>query len=153
VRRLHEQAIDRAHSVLHRNISRRLQRVDELEERLRTGARNQIALRERRRRDLESRLRQFDLRPRLRRAGERLNIASYRVQSLMRTQLHQRRQRFETLAAKLEQLNPRLVLSRGYAIVLNESSGVVREAAEAPVGSEVKILLEKDTLTARVTGS
>jgi exodeoxyribonuclease VII large subunit len=153
VRRLHEQAIDRAHSVLHRNISRRLQRVDELEERLRAGTRNQIALRERRRRDLESRLRHFDLRPRLRRAGERLNTSSFRIQSLMRTQLNQRRQRFETLAAKLEQLNPRLVLSRGYAIVLNESSGVVREAAEAPAGSEVKILLEKDTLTARVTGS
>jgi len=152
-RRLHEQAIDRAHSLLHRSISRRLQRIDEMEERLRTGARHQIASRERRRRDLEARLRHFDLRPRLRRAGERLNAASFRMDSLMRLQLHQRYQKFQTLAVKLGQLDPRLVLSRGYAIVLNEGSAVVRAATDAPVGSGVKILLAKDNLTARVTGS
>ena len=152
-RRLHEQAIDRASSILHRGLSRRMQRVDDLEERLRTGIRGFVGTRERSRRDLESRLRFFDLRPRLRRDRERLNASSFRVESVMRSRLNRRRQRFEMLAAKLEQLDPRLVLSRGYAIVLNDSDTVVREAAAAPVGSNVKILLAKETLTARVTGS
>jgi exonuclease VII large subunit len=61
-----------------------------------------------------------------------------------------RRRRFETLSTKLTQLDPRLVLSRGYAIVLNDRNGIVREAADAAVGSDVKIMLAKDALTARV---
>jgi exodeoxyribonuclease VII large subunit len=152
IRRLHEQAIDRAYSVLHRAISRRMQRIDDLEERLRAGMRNSLGARERKRRDLEARLRYYDLRPRLRRDRERLNTAAFRMESVMRGRLNQQRQRFEMLSAKLGQLDPRLVLSRGYAIVLNETAGIVREAAAAPVGSEVKILFAKDALTARVTG-
>ena len=152
-RRLHEQAIDRAQSILHRALSRRMQRIDDLEERLRTGIRTAVATRERKRRDLEARLRYFDLRPRLRRDRERLNTSGFRVESVMRLQLNRTRQRFEMLAAKLEQLDPRLVLSRGYAIVLNDVNAVVRDASNAPVGSDVKILLAKDALHARVTAS
>ena len=54
------------------------------------------------------------------------------------------------LATKLGQLDPRLVLSRGYAIVLNAREGIVRQAADAPVGEDVKILLAKDALKARI---
>ena len=52
---------------------------------------------------------------------------------------------------KLSQLDPKLILSRGYAIVLNERAEIVHVAAAAPVGSEVKILLAKDALKARIT--
>jgi exonuclease VII large subunit len=62
-----------------------------------------------------------------------------------------RRRRLETLSTKLTQLDPRLILSRGYAIVLNDQDGIVREAADAPVGSDVKLLLAKDSLKARIT--
>jgi exodeoxyribonuclease VII large subunit len=152
-RRLHEQAIGRAQALLHRSLARRTQRIDDVEERLRTGIRKQLAARERTRRTLEEQLRYFDLRPRLRRDRERLNEASVQMASFMRLRLSQRRQKFETLATKLTQLDPRLVLSRGYAIVLNERGEIVREAAGAPVASEVKILFEKDAVTARVTAS
>jgi exodeoxyribonuclease VII large subunit len=149
-RRLHEQAIDRSQALLHRSLGRRTQRVDDAAERLRAAARKHFAARERRRRNLEERLRYFDLRPRLRRDRERLNDLSGRTASVMRLQVNRRRQRYETLAAKLSQLDPRLVLSRGYAIVLNERDGIVRDAADAPVGEEVKILLAKNALKARV---
>ena len=151
-RRLHEQAIDRAQALLHRSLARRTQRVDDAGERLRAAIRQHFAARERTRRTLEEQLRYFDLRPRLRRDRERLNEASVRAASVMRLQLTQRRQRFEMLSTKLTQLDPRLVLSRGYAIVLNDQSRIVREAADAPVGSDVKVLLAKDALNARVTG-
>jgi exodeoxyribonuclease VII large subunit len=151
-RRLHEQAIERAQVLLHRSLARRMQRVDDAGERLRVAIRRQLAARERSRRTLEEQLRYFDLRPRLRRDRERLSDLSVRAAATMRRQMTQRRQRFEMLSTKLTQLDPRLVLSRGYAIVLNEQSRIVREAADAPVGSDVRVMLAKDTLTARVTG-
>lgn len=151
-RRLHEQAIERAQALLHRSLARRTQRVDDAVERLRAAVRRNLAARERTRRTLEEQLRYFDLRPRLRRDRERLQNATVRSATVMRRQLTERRQRFELLSTKLTQLDPRLVLSRGYAIVLNDQSRIVREAADAPVGSEVKVLLAKDALTAHITG-
>jgi exodeoxyribonuclease VII large subunit len=151
-RRLHEQAIDRAQALLHRSLARRTQRVDDAGERLRAAIRKHLAARERTRRALEEQLRYFDLRPRLRRDRERLQGASVRAAAVMRRQMTQRRQRFEMLSTKLTQLDPRLILSRGYAIVLNDQSRIVREAADAPVGSDVKVMLAKDALTARITG-
>lgn len=149
-RRLHEQATDRAQALLHRSLGRRTQRVDDAAERLRGAMRRQLAARERSRRALEDRLRYFDLRPRLRRDRERLNDLSVRLTATMRLQLNRRGQRFEMAATKLGQLDPRLVLSRGYAIVLNARNGIVREAVDAPVGEDVKILLAKDAVKARV---
>jgi exodeoxyribonuclease VII large subunit len=149
-RRLHEQAIGRAQALLHRSLARRLQRSDDSEERLRAAMRRQLALRERARRALEERLRLFDLRPRLGRNRKRLDDTAFRMASIMRRQLNVRRQRFEMLTAKLSQLDPRLVLARGYAIVINQHAEIVRDAAAAPPGSEVQILLAKDALKARV---
>jgi len=148
-RRLREQAIDRAQMLLHRSLARRTQRVDDAGERLRMAMIRQIAARKRTRRALEEQLRYFDLRPRLRRDRERLNETSTHAVAVIRHSMTQRRQRFETLATKLTQLDPRVVLSRGYAIVLNQDK-VVRQATDAPPGSEVKLLLAKDTLKAEV---
>jgi len=153
VRRLHEQAIDRASTLLNRNLARRTQRVDDAEERLRSAMRRQLAMHERTRRGLEEKLRYFDLRPRFRRDRERMTAASARAEALMRVALNKRRQRFSMLDAKLTQLNPRLVLSRGYSIVLNEAGEIVREAASAPVGSDVRLMFARDAVRASVTAS
>jgi exodeoxyribonuclease VII large subunit len=152
-RRLHEQAIDRATTLLNRNLARRTQRVDDAEERLRNAMRRQLAAHQRTRRALEEKLRYFDLRPRFRRDRERMNIASARAEALIRAALNRRRQRFAMLDAKLTQLNPRLVLSRGYAIVITESGAIVREAADAPAGSDVKLMFARDAVRATVTSS
>jgi exodeoxyribonuclease VII large subunit len=152
-RRLHEQGIDRAQALLHRSLARRTQRVDEATERLRAGIRRQLANRGRARRDLEEKLRYFDLRPRLRRDRDRLGTASAGVAAVMQRSMTARRQRLDLLTTKLTQLDPRLVLSRGYAIVLNEENRIVRTAADAPAGSEVRVLLERDSLNAEVTAS
>jgi exodeoxyribonuclease VII large subunit len=152
-RRLHEQAIDRAAAVLHRSLARRIQRVDDAEERLRTSARKRLADLGRIRRGLDARLRFFDLRLRFRRDRERMTEATYRAEALVRAGLSRRRQRFEMVAAKLGQLSPRLVLARGYAIVLNESGEIVKESSKASPGSEIKVLLSTDSLRARVLAS
>ena len=152
-RRLHEQAIDRAQALLHRSLARRTQRVDEATERLRAAIRKQIANAEKRRRGFEENLRYYDLRPRLRRDRERLRAATTGISSEMLRRMAQRQQRLGFLSAKLTQLDPRLVLSRGYAIVLNSDGGIVRQASDAAVGSDVRVLLEKDAIDARVTAS
>lgn len=71
----------------------------------------------------------------------------------MRSALARSRRRIESAATKLEQLNPRTVLTRGYAIVLNEAGEIVRNAAAAPVGSGVKVLFAADAVKARITES
>ena len=150
VRRLHEQAIGRAESLLQRALGRRIQRVDDLAERLRADIRQQLAAREKARRGLEDKLRFFDIRPRLRRDRERLADLSARLNALAQADLNRRRQRLERASANLTQLNPRLVLSRGYAIVLDDNGVIVKESANAAAGSEVQILFATDGIRAKV---
>jgi exodeoxyribonuclease VII large subunit len=152
-RRLHEQAIGRAAALLHGNLGRRMQRVDDAGERLRSAMRMRFAGLERQRRALEEKLRYYDLRPRLRRDRERMNAASARLATLAQSLLTQKRQRFEMLSTKLEQLNPRKVLERGYAIVLDERGQIVKEAANAQVAAEIRVLFARDSVKARVTES
>jgi exodeoxyribonuclease VII large subunit len=152
-RRLHEQAIDRARALLHRSLARRVQRVDDAGERMRAALRARLAAFERRRRALEEKLRYYDLRPRFRRDRERMVAASARLETLAQAALTRRRQRLENLTAKLEQLNPRMVLARGYAIVLDEAGGIVKEASNAPEGAVVRVLFARDGVKARVTES
>jgi exodeoxyribonuclease VII large subunit len=150
-RRLHEQAIARAHTLLERSIARRTQRVDDSVDRLAAALRRGIAQRERTRRALEARLSVFDMRPRLRRDRERMNTATFRIESLLRARLDRQRRRYENASARLGQLNPRSVLARGYAIVLDSNGAIVHGAAQILPGDEINILFERDTARARVT--
>ncbi len=152
-RRLHEQAAGRAASVLHRGLARRMQRVDDGTARLHAALRGQITGWDRRRHQLEDRLRLFDPRPRLARNRDRLSALSFRATELIRSGVARSRRRAEHAAVKLIQLNPRLVLTRGYAIVLNESGSVVRNAGSAPTGSDLKLLFAEDAVKAKVTES
>jgi exodeoxyribonuclease VII large subunit len=148
-RRLRQQGIDRALSVLHRRVGRYLQRIDEQEYRMRERVRVAIDGRERSRRTLEVRLRRFDVRPRLAADRRRMEAAHTAALQTMQTRLARRRSRMEQLAAKLSQLSPLRILERGYAIVSNEA-GIVKDAAEAPAGSAIHVRLAKGALDAEV---
>ncbi len=148
-RRLRQQGIDRALGVLHRRIGRNLQRVDEQEFRLRERIRVSIESRERARRGLETRVRRFDMRPRLAADRRRLDTAMVSAAQRMRLLLTARRRRMEQLAAKLSQLSPLLVLQRGYAIV-SHAGAVLTDAAETGAGSRIHVRLSKGELDATV---
>jgi exodeoxyribonuclease VII large subunit len=152
-RRLHEQAAGRAASVLHRGLARRMQRVDDNTARLHAALRSQLAARDRKRRQLEERVRHFDPRPRMARSRDRLNSLVFRAQSFIRAGLVRTQRRIENADTKLRQLNPRLVLTRGYAIVLDDGGAIVRSAADAPAGAGIRIILAEDAVKARVTES
>jgi exodeoxyribonuclease VII large subunit len=149
-RRLRQQGIDRALNTLHRRIGRGLQQTDEREYRLRERLRAAIESRERARRGLEARLRQFDVRPRLAADRRRLEAAHQGVLQLMRAGLGERRGRLERLSAHLSQLSPLRVLERGYAIVSNEA-GIVTDAAAAPPASRIHVRFHQGALDAVVS--
>ena len=61
----------------------------------------------------------------------------------------ERRSAWERVSTKLEQLSPLRILERGYAIVSNER-GIVKDAAEAAVGSRVRVRVARGSFEAEV---
>jgi exodeoxyribonuclease VII large subunit len=149
-RRLRQQAIERTLNVLDRRVGRGLQSVDEREYRMRDRVRGAIEARERARRNLELRLRRFDIRPRLATGRRGMETARATAVEAMHLRLARRRAGFEQLAAKLEQLSPLRILDRGYAIVSNET-GIVKDPSAAPPASRIRVRLAKGGLEAVVT--
>jgi exodeoxyribonuclease VII large subunit len=148
-KRLRLQGIDRALGLLHRTIGRHLQRVDECDYRMRERVRVVRDSRERARRALETRLRRFDMRPRLAADRRRMEGAHNAAVQCMGTRLLKRRSRLEQLNAKLGQLSPLRILDRGYAIVSNQD-GIVTDPAQAPPQSAIQVRVAKGLLDARV---
>jgi exodeoxyribonuclease VII large subunit len=152
VRRVVDQrGIQRALSVFHRSVGRRLQRVDEQEYRLRENMRGVVEGRYRVYRALESRLRYYDPRPRLARSRRRLESAHSSISQAARLNLARRAGQTEALAAKLSQLSPLRILDRGYAIVTNDSGEILNTSRQAPAGSSIRVRLAEGSLDATVT--
>jgi exodeoxyribonuclease VII large subunit len=148
-RRLRQQGIERALNVLHRRVGRGLQRIDEQEFRLRERIRKAADARERARRLLETRLKRFDMQPRLATGRRRLETLTVASAQCIRMNLTHRRGRLDRLEAKLSQLSPLRILERGYAIVSNET-GILKDSAAAPAGSQIHVRLAKGELDAMV---
>ena len=148
-RRLRQQGVERALSLLHRRIGRGLQRIDEQEYRMRERLRGTLDGHERTRRAHEIRLRRFDMRPRLAADRRRLETALAAATLSMKAETARRRSAFEQVTAKLSQLSPLRILERGYAIVSNET-GIVKDAGAAPPLSRIHVRLAKGELDAQV---
>jgi exodeoxyribonuclease VII large subunit len=146
-----QQGIQRAISVFHRAVGRRLQRVDEQEYRLRERMRAMIEAGNRAHRAFEARLRAYDPRPRFARDRRRLEAALAAISQVMRLDLARRAGHAEALEAKLLQLSPLRILDRGYAIVTNESGAIVKDSQAAPVGSGVHVRLARGSVDATVS--
>ena len=148
---LDQRGIQRALSVFHRSVGRRVQRVDEQEYRLREHMRTVIEARYRAYRALESRLRYYDPRPRFARDRRRLESARASISQAVRLDLARRASQTEALAAKLSQLSPLRILDRGYAIVTGDSGEILNTSRQAPAGSSIHVRLAEGSLDANVT--
>lgn len=149
-RRFQQQGIDRALSLLHRTIGRRQQRVDDHQYRVRERLRASLEIKSRKRLDLVARLRCYDPRPRFGRNRSSLEAARALAIQSIRLQLSRRQARLESLSSKLSQLSPVAILSRGYAIVTNESGRILTRAAAAPPDSQIGVRLADGRLRAKV---
>jgi exodeoxyribonuclease VII large subunit len=152
-RRIEQRGVQGALGLLHRSIGRKMQRIDELEFRMRERMRARLGEGRRRRRELEERVRHFDPRPRLAADRRRMDAARGAAVQTMRLRLARRRGRLEQLAGRLSQLSPLLVLERGYAIVAGADGAIVKDSAQAPAGSAIRVRLGKGRLEAGVTRS
>lgn len=150
-RRLRQQGIERPLGLLHRTIGRNLQRIDEIDYRVRHRMRETLAAREREHRGLLERLREFDPRPRFAAAHHRLERARAAIFELARRDMALRRARHGQVAAEVEQLSPLRILDRGYAIATGEDGAILKDSAAAPPGSGIRVRLARGRLAARVT--
>jgi exodeoxyribonuclease VII large subunit len=151
--RLDQQGFARVTGLLHRNLGRRMQRVDEFDYRVREAMRARL---DGARRALEAReqtLRRLDLRVRLAEAGRRLEQNCTEMSHAVRLGLQRAHRRLGPLEATLGQLSPLKILDRGYAIVQDPDGHVVKEWTEAPAGSDVRIRLANGRLRALVTAA
>ena len=146
-RRLHRIAVDQ--TTLHRAIGKQMQRVDELDYRIRDHWR---AIMDPRRRAVETataRLSQLDVRLSLARARRRLEACEASAAQSIKLQLSQAGHAIGPLEAHLKQLSPLRILERGYAIV-EHNGKIVKSPADAPKKSELQIRLSTGELKARV---
>ncbi len=149
-RALHERGVERASAVLHRNVGRLQQRVDELDYRMRGRAQTAASVRRKRLEDLTSRLRNLDLRLRMATARRRLEAADAAIAQLIQVRLTRGQGRLNPLIAHLTQLSPLKILDRGYAIVTNQEGAIVKAPADAPADSTVDIRVAQGKIAARV---
>ena len=90
---------------------------------------------------------------RLEKEGASLENARGRLQRAGSTMSERFTWQLGQAAARLEDLSPVAILSRGYAITRNECGDIVRRIAEAPVGTAVSVTLSDGVLDCTVNGA
>jgi exodeoxyribonuclease VII large subunit len=146
-RRWQALAVDQ--TTLHRAIGKQMQRVDEMDYRLRDRWRGLVESRRRALESISSRLAQCDVRLQFARARRRLDASEAAVAQAVKGHLSRAQRALGPLEAHLSQLSPVKILERGYAIV--ELDGrIVKSPEEAPAGSDVSVRLAEGRLKARV---
>jgi exodeoxyribonuclease VII large subunit len=149
-RALHGVAVDRVR--LHRAIGRQMQRVDEIDYRLRDHWRASVSTRRRALDAAAARLARLDLRLKFSAARRRLESCDAAVMQSVRLRLSEARGKLAPLEAHLAQLSPLKILERGYAIVERDGK-IVKSPEDAPVGAEVQVRLADGRLRANVLES
>ncbi|MEO8129210.1 MAG: exodeoxyribonuclease VII large subunit, partial [Bryobacteraceae bacterium] len=149
-RLLSQQGVERATTLLHRGIGRHMQRVDELEYAARDSIRRKLQKQRSEWMAMDTRLRQRDLRLRFAAVRSRLGTATAALKQLMNLRLNRKQAALEPLTVQLTGLSPTKILERGYAIVRQHDGTVLKDAAMAPEGTELEILLAKGRLHTRV---
>jgi exodeoxyribonuclease VII large subunit len=149
-RALHERGIDRAATVMHRAITRRSQRIDELDFIMRRALHTVLDTRAKRLLNANRSLQSNDLRLKLANGRHKGQALHEHMRRTMQDRLWQSRRRYESLDLHLRQLSPLAVLTRGYAIVQNPQGDVLRSASETGPGEDLSVLLSRGKLNVTV---
>jgi len=128
------------------------QRLDDLELRMRLALRAGVTARRQRLDMLASRLWRENPRHRLEALCAHAATLRQRLASGIGSQLNALEQRLALAARTLDAVSPLATLGRGFAVVSRSSDGaLLRDAADAPVGTDIEARLSKGRLRARVT--
>src|SRR5579885_771611 len=150
-RELQERDAERTLALIGRALSRRAQRIDDLEYRLRNLAYGSLECGRRRLTTLASRLAATDLRLRFAHCRRQQELFAQRLTSAVQQRLWGARRREEALRLRLEQLSPLAVLARGYAIVQDRQGRALRSASAVSAGHPLRIRLHEGSLQAIVS--
>ena len=135
-------------------VAQRMQRLDELQTRSLAAIRREIRARSERLLRIHAELGSRSPASRLATLAQRIAHAGAMLVPTMRHRAAIAQGLLQAAARGLEATSPLATLGRGYAIVTLASNGaVVRDAAEAPPGTEVEARLALGRLRARVLGS
>lgn len=126
------------------------QRLDDANLRMEANLNFQLRERHRYVADLRAAVLRHDPRERLAHARQHCESAAMRMQNLLQRNVHEQRVRWRGLEARLHALSPLAVLERGYALVLDESGGLVRSADQVSPGESVTTQLADGAFTSRV---
>ena len=110
-----------------------------------------IAVRERRRQQLERQLTTFDAGRRLAGIRTRLVASQGRLENAVRRRQHRAAAQLGNVAGRLDTLSPLAVLGRGYAVAWNaDRTRVIRDAAAVAPGDTIHVTLSRGELDCEV---
>ena len=128
-----------------------VQRLDDLEQRLRLALRARVAEGQQRLESLSTRLWRENPRHRLEALCAHAAALRQRLVTTFNGTLNALDQRLTLAARTLDAVSPLATLGRGYAIVNRVDDGsLLRDAAQAPAGTEIEARLAKGRLRAKV---
>ncbi len=134
-----------------RKLGQQMQRLDDIEQRLRRALPLRVLGLVRHLTGLRSGLRANSPERRLAAAFQRQGLAAQRLQHVGQRLLDRRRANLATLARALDALSPLQTLERGYAIATLDGH-VLTDASTANVGNTLSLQLRRGRLDAEVTG-
>ncbi|HTU64418.1 MAG TPA: exodeoxyribonuclease VII large subunit [Steroidobacteraceae bacterium] len=134
-------------------LAQHAQRLDDLEQRLRLALRAGVVRRQHALQSLSARLWRENPRHRLEALCAHAATLRQRLETTMRATLGALEQRLALAARTLDAVSPLATLGRGFAVITRVDDGrLLRDAAEAPAGTEIEARLARGALRARVTG-
>jgi exodeoxyribonuclease VII large subunit len=141
--------LDRLHPA--QSLRQRMQRLDELQLRALLAGRRELRGRADRVLRLRAELAGASPAVRVAALGQRRLHATARLAPLLRSAAALAGARLQAAARALQATSPLATLDRGYAIVTRAPDGaVLRDAADAPPGTDIDVRLARGTLAARV---
>ena len=151
-RRVHELAGRRALAGYTTRLAMTQRRTDELTRSMTDALRSTFSARGRRLHTIDRRLDAFELGRRLARDRAKLAGADAQMRELVRSQTHRLAARLGPIHGRLQSLDPKAVLARGYAICWNEDgTRAIRDAADLSKGDTVHVTLSRGAIAAKVS--
>jgi exodeoxyribonuclease VII large subunit len=134
-------------------LAQHAQRLDDLEQRLRLALGAGLVRRQHALESLGTRLWRENPRHRVAALCAQAATLRQRLESHMQTRLGSLEQRLALAARTLHAVSPLATLERGFAVVSRVDDGrLLRDATDAPAGTEIEARLARGAVRARVTG-
>ena len=133
-------------------LAQQAQRLDDLEQRLRLSLRAAVLARQQRLENLSTRLWRENPRHRLEALCAHAAVLRQRLVTTFAGSLNALEQRLALASRTLDAVSPLATLGRGFAVVSRVADGtLLRDAAQAPAGTEIEARLARGRVRAQVT--